>query len=137
MSEKDLNIDQNIDALRNSLSAKGKVMWDVIAENKNIELSRDCFLIIQLVEVFEEYNYLKTKIKKKRNPKDPNDDPRLHQNPNGTIQTHPFVQQLREARLDIKSLTAQLALSPAAAAKLRIIGTSDTALADEVMKSDR
>lgn len=121
---------------KKTLSAKGKRMWALLEEAPSVLMERDFLIISLLIESYEEYDDLKKELKKRKNDRNV-ENPRIHENPNGTIQTHPYVQQLREIRTDIKSLTAQLGLSPLSAAKLKIMNNSDAEIIAEVMKQDR
>ena len=121
---------------RNTLSAKGKKIWDIIIENQSVLIERDFLLISLLIESYEEYYEVKKELKKRRLNKEI-ENPRIHENPNGTIQTHPYVQQLREIRTDIRGLISQLALSPLSAAKLKILDNTDAEIIADLLKSDR
>lgn len=101
--------------------------WSLIWENSHLEKTRDWMLVLQLIETFEEYKYLRNKLKPKRktesnpNPK----DPRIHENSNGTIQTHPYKAQLKDAQNDLRRIIADLGLSPISAASLKSLNEKE------------
>ena len=121
---------------KKTLTAKGKRIWDIIAESPSVSIERDFLLISLLIETYEDYNDVQKELKKRKSNRGI-DNPRIHENPNGTIQTHPYIQQMRELRTDIKSLIAQLALSPLSAAKLKLLDNSDAEVIADLLKSDR
>lgn len=124
------------DEFKKTLSAKGKRIWELLIDSPTIVIERDFMLMTMLIETYEDYDELKKELKKRKNNRNL-DNPRIHENPNGTIQTHPYVQQMREVRTDIKSLISQMGLSPISAAKLKLLDSSDAETIAEIMKSDR
>jgi phage terminase small subunit len=125
--------------LRKTLQAGSKTTWDAIQEVSHIDEDRDSLLIWLLLDTLEEYKTLKSLLKKKRRkPGEPEpEDPRFHLNPNGTLQSAPVVNQLKEVRRDLVKQLSELALSPVSAARLTIMSDSDKDLILEALKSDR
>jgi hypothetical protein len=125
--------------LRKSLGVNGKATWDSIQRIDHIDEDRDGILLWLLLETLEEYKDLKKLlVKKRRKPGEPEPaDPRFHLNPNGTLQSSPVVNQIKEVRRDLVKQLSELALSPVSAARLTIMSDSDKELIIEALKSDR
>lgn len=98
-----------------SLNDEGVAMWwQVWRSGGDILTDADYFLILELCQIYEEKEFVRGRLTN-------GDVPRAYKAPNGNIITHPFVTQLKEARVQMNSLFSALGFSPTDRARLGAI----------------
>lgn len=107
---------------KKELSVEAYKHWELIWDNSHLIKSRDYWMVIDFVETFEEYRFIKKKLKVSARSKT---DPRVHENSNGTVQTGPYKAQLKDIQIELRHLARELALSPTSAAALRILNDNE------------
>lgn len=123
----EIEVDPYDTMAKNQLSTDAYKGWELLWQNDHLVKSRDYWLAIDFLETFEDYKQLKKDLKPKRKtPNNPNPgDPRVHENSNGTVQTSPIRNQLKDVQQELRRLASELGLSPTAAANLKIMDNKD------------
>lgn len=119
---------------KKELSAEAYKSWPLIWENSHLVKTRDYWLAVDFLETYEEYRLLKSKLKPKRGSKE---DPRIHENSNGTVQTSPLKNQLKDIQIELRNLTKELALSPTSAANLKLLNDYDSKIISDILSPVR
>ena len=93
------------DPPKSFLKLQREIWGKIWGGNSHLRAARDYLSVQILCEIFAEYELVKSELKKKSTP-------RVHENANGTIQTHPFVAQARDLRKELQESFSKLGLSP-------------------------
>lgn len=115
---------------KKELTAEAYKSWPLIWENTHLSKPRDYWLAVDFLETYEEYRFIKNKLKPKRGSKE---DPRVHENSNGTVQTSPLKNQLKDIQIELRNLSKELALSPTAAANLKLLNDADSKIISGIL----
>lgn len=132
ISEKDESLFELL--FKNGLNAEGKRLWEAIISNSAVVVERDSFLIVLLIESYQDFIYLKKQLKSK---KPDFAAARVKENTNGTQQEGWAVKQMNDKAKIILQLTKELGLSAMSAKELKALEASDADMIASLLKSDR
>lgn len=107
-----------VPTLPKDYDAEARKWWKFIWENSPSSKQPDYFVMRLFLDSWLDYLFLSKGIRS-------GELPRIANNPNGTIQSHSYWNQLKDVKVQLNTLMSSLGLSPADRARLFLAADAD------------